>query len=128
MPGILPLATDWKRRSQLEEAVRGHGGHIAEGFGRFSPPDFARVVANHRRHFAKRAERASDAWRLATNASRTEDQEPMNPEQANPEPTNAEPTNAEQANAEQANAEPNLNTNREARTRKGERRIMFSDA
>ena len=39
-----PLATDWRRRGQLEEAVRGPGSHVAEGFGRFSPPDFARFV------------------------------------------------------------------------------------
>jgi len=39
-----PLAHDWKRRGQLEEAVRGPGAHIAEGFGRFSPPDFARFA------------------------------------------------------------------------------------
>ena len=39
-----PLVDDWKRRNQLEEAVRGPGAHIAEGFGRFSPPDFARFV------------------------------------------------------------------------------------
>ena len=39
-----PLADDWKRRNQLEEAARGPGAHIAEGFGRFSPPDFARFV------------------------------------------------------------------------------------
>ena len=38
------LATDWKRRSQLEESVRGPGAHIAEGYGRFNPPDFARFV------------------------------------------------------------------------------------
>lgn len=39
-----PLVNDWKRRSQLEDSVRGPGAHIAEGFGRFSPPDFARFV------------------------------------------------------------------------------------
>jgi four helix bundle protein len=39
-----PLADDWKRRGQLEESVRGPGAHVAEGFGRFSPPDFARFV------------------------------------------------------------------------------------
>ena len=39
-----PLAYDWKRRGQLEESVRGPGAHVAEGFGRFSPPDFARFV------------------------------------------------------------------------------------
>jgi four helix bundle protein len=38
------LTNDWRRRNQLEEAVRGPGAHIAEGFGRFSPPDFARFV------------------------------------------------------------------------------------
>jgi four helix bundle protein len=38
------LADDWKRRNQLEESVRGPGAHIAEGFGRFNPPDFARFA------------------------------------------------------------------------------------
>jgi four helix bundle protein len=37
-----PIARDWKRRDQLEESVAGPPGHIAEGFGRFNPPDFAR--------------------------------------------------------------------------------------
>jgi four helix bundle protein len=39
-----PLARDWKRRVQLEESVAGPPAHIAEGFGRFSPPDFARFT------------------------------------------------------------------------------------
>ena len=39
-----PLATDWKRRGQLEESVNGPPSHIAEGFGRFNPLDFARYV------------------------------------------------------------------------------------
>ena len=39
-----PLADDWKRRNQLEDAVRGPGAHIAEGFGRFNPADFARFA------------------------------------------------------------------------------------
>jgi four helix bundle protein len=39
-----PLSTDWKRRRQLEEAVVGPPGHIAEGFGRFNPADCARFV------------------------------------------------------------------------------------
>jgi four helix bundle protein len=39
-----PLSTDWKRRRQLEEAAYGPPGHIAEGFGRFNPADFARFV------------------------------------------------------------------------------------
>ena len=39
-----PIAGDWKRRGQLEDSVWGPPGHIAEGFGRFSPLDFARFV------------------------------------------------------------------------------------
>jgi four helix bundle protein len=39
-----PLATNLKKRTQLEESVAGPPGHIAEGFGRFSPADFARFV------------------------------------------------------------------------------------
>ncbi|PYR66545.1 MAG: hypothetical protein DMF88_15945 [Acidobacteria bacterium] len=35
---------DWKRRGQLEESVAGPPDHIAEGFGRFNPPDFARFT------------------------------------------------------------------------------------
>ena len=38
------LSQDWKRRSQLEDSVAGPPGHLAEGFGRFSPADFARFV------------------------------------------------------------------------------------
>lgn len=39
-----PIARDRKRRGQLEDSVWGPPGHIAEGFGRFSPLDFARFV------------------------------------------------------------------------------------
>jgi four helix bundle protein len=39
-----PLARDWKRRGQLEASVAGPPGHIAEGFGRFSPIDFAKFL------------------------------------------------------------------------------------
>jgi len=35
------LARDWERRKQLETSVAGPPAHIAEGFGRFNPPDFA---------------------------------------------------------------------------------------
>ena len=38
------LARDWERRAQLESSVAGPPAHIAEGFGRFSPADFARFV------------------------------------------------------------------------------------
>jgi four helix bundle protein len=36
-----PLSRDRKRREQLEKAVAGPPSHLAEGFGRFNPPDFA---------------------------------------------------------------------------------------
>jgi four helix bundle protein len=39
-----PLATSLKKRSQLEDSVAGPPGHLAEGFGRFNPADFARFV------------------------------------------------------------------------------------
>jgi four helix bundle protein len=39
-----PIANDWPRRRQLEESVAGPPGHLAEGFGRFSPADFARYT------------------------------------------------------------------------------------
>jgi four helix bundle protein len=39
-----PLSKDWKRRDQLEESVAGPPGHVAEGFGRFNPADFAKFL------------------------------------------------------------------------------------
>jgi four helix bundle protein len=39
-----PIARDWQRRRQLEESVAGPPSHLAEGFGRFNPPDFARFT------------------------------------------------------------------------------------
>jgi len=39
-----PLSVDWARRRQLEEAVAGPPAHVAEGFGRFNPADFARFL------------------------------------------------------------------------------------
>jgi four helix bundle protein len=39
-----PIAGDWKRRGQLEDSVSGPPAHVAEGFGRFSPLDFARFL------------------------------------------------------------------------------------
>jgi four helix bundle protein len=38
------LARDWDRRVQLEKAVKGPPAHVAEGFGRFNPADFARFL------------------------------------------------------------------------------------
>jgi four helix bundle protein len=55
------IARDFGRRKQLEESSSRPTAHIAEGFGRFNPPDFARfcVIArsslmesqNHLRDF-----------------------------------------------------------------------------
>lgn len=39
-----PLSKDWSRRTQLEKSVAGPPAYIAEGFGRFNPPDFARFA------------------------------------------------------------------------------------
>jgi four helix bundle protein len=39
-----PISRDFERRRQLEEAAGRPAGHIAEGYGRFSPPDFARFT------------------------------------------------------------------------------------
>jgi 23S rRNA-intervening sequence protein len=38
------LANDWKRRDQLEDSVSGPPGHVAKGFGRFTPPQFANFL------------------------------------------------------------------------------------
>lgn len=37
-----PVARDFERRGQLERSAARPCAHLAEGFGRFSPPDFAR--------------------------------------------------------------------------------------
>ena len=37
-----PHLREWRRWPQFEDSVAGPPAHIAEGFGRFSPPDFAR--------------------------------------------------------------------------------------
>ena len=39
-----PLSRDWVRRRQLEESVAGPPAHLAEGFGRFNPAEFARFA------------------------------------------------------------------------------------
>ncbi len=39
-----PISRDWSRRQQLENSVAGPPSHLSEGFGRFSPPDFARYT------------------------------------------------------------------------------------
>jgi four helix bundle protein len=40
----VPLSTDLTRRTQLERAAAGASAHVAEGFGRFNPADFARFL------------------------------------------------------------------------------------
>jgi four helix bundle protein len=39
-----PLSRDDDRRRQLEKSVKGPPAHVAEGFGRFNPTDFARFT------------------------------------------------------------------------------------
>lgn len=39
-----PMARDFDRRSQLEKSAKGPPAHLAEGFGRFNPADFARFT------------------------------------------------------------------------------------
>jgi len=196
-----PLCSDWKRRDQLEDSVAGPPSHVAEGYGRFSPPDFARFLVmaraslmesqNHlldavdKRYItettrlelnalaetaleevtglmeylhtpeALRNARRAREHRIATRQQRrTQNLElgtasreagtgnheggtanheggTANHEAGNREPrsgTNPEPrTRNREAerrtpkrNAERSNFEPNLNTNREVRTEKGE--------
>ena len=38
------MSTDLDRRSQLEKSAKGPPAHLAEGFGRFNPADFARFT------------------------------------------------------------------------------------
>jgi four helix bundle protein len=37
-----PQLREWRRWNQFEDSVAGPPAHVAEGFGRFNPPDFAR--------------------------------------------------------------------------------------
>ena len=39
-----PIANDWELRKQLEQSAASAPANLAEGFGRFSPPDFARYT------------------------------------------------------------------------------------
>ena len=70
------IARDFGRRKQLEESASRPTAHIAEGFGRFNPPDFARfcVIArsslmesqNHLRDFVDK-KYITEARRLELN-------------------------------------------------------------
>jgi four helix bundle protein len=104
-----PISRDFERRKQLEESAGRPAGHIAEGYGRFSPPDFARftVIARSSLMEAQRAARASAASRHAKSARPSERRTTRTRRTAKPNP------------------EPNLNLNpnREVRTLKSERRF-----
>ena len=52
---------DWKRRVQIEESVSGPPAHIAEGFGRFNPPDFARFTVMARSSLMESQSQLRDA-------------------------------------------------------------------
>jgi len=52
---------DWKRRGQIEESVSGPPDHIAEGFGRFNPPDFARFTVMARSSLMESQSQLRDA-------------------------------------------------------------------
>jgi len=52
---------DWKRRIQIEESVSGPPDHIAEGFGRFNPPDFARFTVMARSSLMESQSQLRDA-------------------------------------------------------------------
>ena len=52
---------DWKRRGQIEESVSGPPDHIAEGFGRFNPADFARFTVMARSSLMESQSQLRDA-------------------------------------------------------------------
>jgi four helix bundle protein len=56
-----PLARDWKRRDQLEKSVAGPPSHVAEGFGRFNPPDFAKFLVTARASLMESQDHLIDA-------------------------------------------------------------------
>jgi four helix bundle protein len=131
-----PLASDWKRRGQLEESVRGPGAHLAEGYGRFTPPDFARfaVIAraclmesqNHLRDLVDRGY-ISDERRVSLNAlrggARTGERAARVPAIARSAQKRPSRTRTPNPELRTPNSEPGTelqNTNREVRTRKSE--------
>ncbi len=65
---------DWKRRSQLEESACGPADHVAEGFGRFNPPDFARFMVMARSSLMESQSQLRDAVnkRYVTDETRTQ--------------------------------------------------------
>src|SRR5262245_27908995 len=69
-----PLSRDWKRRGQLEESVAGPPAHVAEGFGRFNPAEFARFAVIARSSLMESQNHLRDAVdkEYITEASRLE--------------------------------------------------------
>jgi four helix bundle protein len=52
---------DWERRKQIDESSSGPADHIAEGFGRFNPPDFARFTVMARSSLMESQSQLRDA-------------------------------------------------------------------
>jgi len=69
-----PLSRDWVRRRQLEESVAGPPAHLAEGFGRFNPAEFARFAVIARSSLMESQDHLRDAVdkRYITEATRLE--------------------------------------------------------
>ena len=56
-----PLSRDWGLRRQLEDSVAGPPGHLAEGFGRFNPSEFARYMVIARSSLMESRDHLRDA-------------------------------------------------------------------
>jgi four helix bundle protein len=111
--GRAPLATHFNKRRQLEKSVAGPPGHIAEGYRRFNPPDFAnfcvfarsslmesqnhlmdpreRRIASRQQRLSKRkrADRKPDA---PDRERRTSNSEPRTEPRTEPEPEHEQRT------------------------------------
>jgi four helix bundle protein len=142
-----PIASDFGRRKQIEESSSRTTSHIAEGFGRFNPADFARFCTiarsslmesqNHLLDFVDK-KYITDERRLELNAlaetaleevtglmEYLQSPEALRNARRARERRIASRQERRAANSEPRtkNLEPNLNqkTNGERRTRKGER-------
>jgi four helix bundle protein len=56
-----PLSRDWTLRRQIKESVAGPPAHLAEGFGRFNPPDSARYAIYARSSLMESKNHVKDA-------------------------------------------------------------------
>ena len=52
---------DWTRRRQIDESSSAPADHVAEGFGRFNPPDFARFTVMARSSLMESQSQLRDA-------------------------------------------------------------------